>query len=132
LPTKAKIQTLAALYAMLPAEERIMVDVLRGFVAENIPDYCKEKISWQVPNFYGYKSIFIIWPASIKGGGFTEGVFFGCWRGCYLPNKNNFLKSGTNKRIFYRIFKHVDEIDFEGLLVIIKEVVALDKSYSKL
>jgi hypothetical protein len=131
LEKPAKIQSLAQLYAVMPADERILVDVLCGFITENIPAYCKQKISWQVPNFYGHKSMFIIWPACIKGGGFTKGVFFGCWRGCYLPNKNNFLQSGTNKRIFYKIFLDVDDIDFDALLVIIKEAVALDESYGK-
>jgi hypothetical protein len=131
LEKPAKIQSLAQLYAVMPTEERIMVDALRGFIADHIPAYCVEKISWQVPNFNGHRSMFIIWPACIKGGGFTQGVFFGCWRGCYLPNKNNFLQSGTNKRIYYKIFLSVEDIDFDALLVIIKEAVALDESYRK-
>lgn len=106
-----------------------MVDVLRSIVQENIPAYCKEKISFQVPNFYGNKSLFIIWPAAIKGGGITSGVLFGCWQGCYLPNKNNFLKSGSNKRINYRIFKNIEDIEsnIDALIATIEEAVEWDQ-----
>ena len=64
-----KIKSILQLYDAIPEHERIMVDVLRAIITENLPAYCKEKISYQVPFFYGHKGICIIWPSAIPRGG---------------------------------------------------------------
>jgi len=63
---------------MLPEEERLIVDVLRQLVKENLPTYCKEKISTTFL-LYGKKSICIIWPSTVPRGGIKSGVLFGFW-----------------------------------------------------
>ncbi|MEO5942711.1 MAG: hypothetical protein ABIP30_03660 [Ferruginibacter sp.] len=55
-----KIRSVVQLFELLPVEERIITDVLRQIVIENLPAYCKEKISYNVPLFYGNKAICII------------------------------------------------------------------------
>src|SRR4051794_19500286 len=65
----------------MPENERIILDVLRQIVREILPEYCKEKLSFNVPLFYGNRAICIIWPATIPGGGIKEGVLFGFWHG---------------------------------------------------
>ena len=55
-----KIRSLVQLYELLPENERIITDVLRQIVIDNLPAYCKEKISYNVPFFYGNKGICII------------------------------------------------------------------------
>jgi len=50
--SKLKIKYLLHLYEVLPEHEQIIVDVLRQIVIENLPTYCKEKISYNVPYFF--------------------------------------------------------------------------------
>jgi hypothetical protein len=64
-----KIRSHVELYDLLPENERIITDVLRHIIKENLPAYCNEKISYNVPFFYGNKGICIIWPATVPGGG---------------------------------------------------------------
>jgi len=51
-----KITSLLQLFERLPENERIIVDVLRQIVIENLPIYCKEKFAFNVPYFYGNKA----------------------------------------------------------------------------
>ena len=46
-----KIKNLVDLFTILPEDEKIIVDVLRQIVIETLPEYCKEKISYNVPFF---------------------------------------------------------------------------------
>ena len=126
-----KIQSLHELYENLPEEERVMTDVIRQFVSETLPDYCKEKISYNVPYFYGHKGICIIWPSSIPRGGIKEGVLLGFWQGYLLNDTDDYLHHGTNKKIFYRIFKSIDAIDEQAIVKLLKEAVDLDRSFKK-
>ena len=61
-----KIKSLLQLYELLPEQERIIVDVLRQIITGNLASYCKEKISYNVPFFYGKKGICIVWPSSVS------------------------------------------------------------------
>jgi hypothetical protein len=98
-----KIKSLLQLYNIIPETERIIVDVLRQIVTENINATIKEKISYQVPYYFGNKGLCIIWPSAIKGGGIKRGVLFGMWQGYLLQDKNKYLQHGNNKIIFYKI-----------------------------
>lgn len=115
----------------LPDEQRIITDVLRQVIIETLPDYCKEKISYNVPFFYGNRSICLLWPAAVPRGGIKEGVLLGFWYGNRLPDKNNFLTHGTNKQIFYKIYHSSDEIKERPLKQILKEAAELDASFVK-
>ncbi|MES2430543.1 MAG: hypothetical protein V4556_06365 [Bacteroidota bacterium] len=76
-----KIKSLIELFDLLLENERIIVEVLRQIIIENLPAYCKEKISYNVPFFYGKKGICIVWPATIPRGGIKKGVLLGFWYG---------------------------------------------------
>jgi hypothetical protein len=121
-----KIRSLLELFELLPENERIIVDVLRQIVIENLPATCKEKISFNVPYFYGKKGICIIWPATIPRGGIKTGVLFGLWYGNKLNDANNYLTHGSNKQIFYKIFYTPDEIDEKAIKKLLKEAVKVD------
>lgn len=69
-----KIKNLVELFALLPENERIIVDVLRQIILDTVPGYCKQKISYNVPYFYANKGIAIVWPATIPRGGIKHGV----------------------------------------------------------
>ena len=126
-----KIKSILQLYDAIPEHERIMVDVLRAIITENLPAYCKEKISYQVPFFYGHKGICIIWPSAIPRGGIKKGVLLGFWYGNKLTDADNYLMHGTNKQIFYKIYNDVEEINVKAVVKLLKEAVKLDKGWVK-
>lgn len=123
-----KIKSLVELFEVLPENERIIVDVLRQIILENLPAYCKEKISYNVPFFYGNKGICIIWPAIVPRGGIKEGVLLGFWHGNKINDPHSYLIHGTNKQVFYKIFKEPEEIDEVPIIQLIKEAAIIDKS----
>ena len=124
-----KIRSLVHLFQLLPEEERIIVDVLRQIIIENLPERCKEKISYNVPFFYGNRGICIIWPATIPRGGIKEGVLLGFWYGNKLKDTDHYLTHGTNKQVFYKIYKSAEEIDEEAIVKLLREAVKLDELY---
>jgi hypothetical protein len=128
METKAipKIYSIVQLFETIKDEEKVIVDVLRQIVIENLPAYCKEKISYNVPYFYGNKGICIIWPASIPRGGIKKGVLLGFWYGNKLPDKNHYLIHGTNKQVYYKIYTSTEQINEDQIVSLLKEAVELD------
>ena len=125
-----KIKSLVQLYDLLPENERIITDMLRQIIIENLPAGCKEKISYNVPFFYGKRGICIIWPSSIPGGGIKKGVLLGFWYGNKLRDSHKYLIHGTNKQIFYKIFHSPEEINAKAIVRLLKEAVKLDAKNS--
>jgi hypothetical protein len=126
-----KIKNLVELFTILPEDERIIVDVLRQIILENLPPYCKEKISYNVPFFYGNKGICIIWPSTVPRGGIKKGVLLGFWYGNKLKDVDNFLSHGTNKQIFYKIYQSPEEINERPIKKLLKEAIKLDSGFKK-
>ena len=124
--SQIKIKSLVDLFEILPQEEWIIVDVLRQIIIENLPVTCKEKISYSVPFFYGKKGICIVWPSTIPRGGIKEGVLLGFWYGNKLNDVDHYLTHGTNKQIFYKIFKSADDINEKAIVKLLKEAVRVD------
>ena len=122
-----KINSLVQLFTILPENERIIVDVLRQIVIENLPSYCKEKMSFNVPFFYGGKGICIIWPSTVPRGGISEGVLLGFWQGNKLNDVDHYLTHGTNRKVFYKIYKSPEEIDEAAIAKLLKEAVRVDQ-----
>jgi hypothetical protein len=122
---------LLQLFETLPENERIITDVLRQIILENLPAYCQEKISFGVPYFYGNKGICILWPATVPRGGIKQGVLLGFWYGNKLRDKDNYLTHGTNKQIFYKIFKLPEEIDATAIIKLLREAVKTDMLFAK-
>ena len=127
-----KIENYLDLFAALPEDERIIVDVLREIVREELPPNCKEKISYNVPFFYGRKGICIVWPASIPRGGIKEGVLLGFWYGNKLADTDNYLTHGSNKQIFYKIYYDVEEINVKAVVRLLKEALELDRRWKQI
>lgn len=126
-----KINSVVGLYEGITENERIITDVLRQIISENLPPTCKEKISFNVPFFYGKKGICIIWPASIPRGGIKKGVLLGFWYGNKLKDVDNYLIHGTNKQIFYKIYNSVEDIDEEAIVQLLREAILLDMHWPK-
>lgn len=123
-----RIQSLLQLFEILPEEERILVDILRQIILDNLPPYCQEKISYNVPFFYGNRGICIVWPAAIPRGGIKKGVLLGFWQGYRLQDEDQYLIHGTNKKIFYKIFQSPEDIDEPAIVKLLQKAVALDRS----
>ena len=124
-----KIRSIVQLYDLLPEKEKLIVDILRQIVSAHLPAYCKEKISYNVPFFYGNKGICIIWPAAVPRGGIKEGVLLGFWYGNKLADVDQYLVHGTNKQIFYKVFKSVKEINEKAIAKLLKEAVQIDQNF---
>jgi len=124
-----KFKSLLEFWEFLPEKERIVVDVLRQIVLKNLPPYCKEKLSYNVPYYYGKRRICLIWPGSIPWGGIRQGVLFGFCYGNRLSDPGNYLTHGTNKQVFYRIYHSPDEIDYDAIVSLLKEAVDVDNQF---
>jgi hypothetical protein len=111
---------------LLPENERIITDILRHLIKGNLPASCKEKISYNVPFFYGNKGICIIWPATVPRGGIKKGVLLGFWYGNKLKDTDKYLTRGTNKQIFYKIYQLPEEINSQAIIKLLKEAVRFD------
>ncbi len=125
----AKVKTVDQLYALLPEDQLIITDIVRGIVLDASHGYLREKISFQVPYFFNKKGIAIIWPATIPRGGIKFGVLFGMWYGNRLSSLQNYLIKGENKQIFYKVIHRVDEINEKAIKKLIQEGIELDKSW---
>jgi hypothetical protein len=130
LQHRGQIKSILNLYEVLPDNERIITDILRQIITENLPAGCKEKISFSVPYFYGKKGICIVWPSTIPRGGIKSGVLLGFWYGNRLRDVDNYLVRGTNKQVFYKIYHSVEEIDEEAIVKLLKEAVAIDMQWT--
>ena len=126
-----KIRNILDLLTILPEDEKIIVDVLRQIILETLPDYCREKISYNVPFFYGHKGICIIWPSTVPRGGIKKGVLLGFWYGNKLNDSDHFLSHGTNKQIFYKIYQTPDEIDEKPIKKLLKQAIKLDSRFKR-
>lgn len=84
-------------------------------------------MSFGVTYFYGKKEICIIWPASIPRGGIKESVLFGFWYGNKLVDVDDYLTHGTNKQIYYKIYKSPEEIDEVAIAKLLAEAVVIDE-----
>ncbi len=118
--------TILQFFEKLPENEKIITDVLRQIIFQYLPEGCKEKLSFNVPYFYGKKGICIIWPASIPRGGIKEGVLLGFWYGNKLRDIDDYLTHGTNKQIYYKIYKSPEEIDENAIAKLLAEAVEID------
>ena len=124
-----KFQSFVEFWEYLPENERIITDVLRSIILSNLPDGIKEKLSYNVPYYYGKRRICLIWPGSIPWGGIRDGVLLGFCYGNKLEDKDRYLSHGTNKMVYYKIFKSVDEIDEAAIISLLQEALKTDNEF---
>jgi hypothetical protein len=124
-----KFRSFIEFWEYLPENERMVVDVLRQIVLKNLPSHCKEKLSYNVPYYYGKRRICLIWPGAVPWGGIKEGVLFGFCYGNRLKDPDRYLMHGTNKQVFYKIFNSPDEIDYDAIVSLLKDAVEVDSQF---
>lgn len=71
-----KLRSLLNLYEILPENERIITDVLRQIIKENLPATCKERISYNVP-FFMERKVFVLFGRLLFPGAELKKV--SCW-----------------------------------------------------
>lgn len=128
---KITFRSLVELFEFLPADQALLLDILRQIAIETLGGYGKEKISYNVPFFYGNRSLFLIYPAAVPRGGFKSGVMFAFWYGSRLKDNDHYLEHGTNRQIYYRIYHSAEEVNIRSLKKLIREAVELDKTFKK-
>ena len=126
-----KFQSYVEFWDYLPENERIIVDILRQIILENLPSTVKEKLAYNVPYYYGNKRICLIWPASIPWGGIRSGVLLGFCQGFKLSDPKSYLIHGTNKQVYYQIYHSVDEIDELAIASLLKEAIVIDQNLKR-
>ena len=124
-----KFQSFVEFWDFLPENERIIVDVLRQIILENLPSTIKEKLAYNVPYYYGNKRICLIWPGSVPWGGIRDGVLLGFCQGYKSSDPGNYLIHGTNKQVYYKIYHSVEEIDEMAIISLLKEAVNYDATF---
>ena len=129
--SKIKFSSLIDFWDFLPENERIITDVLRQIIIENLPKDHTEKLAFNVPCYYLNKRVCIIWPASIPGGGVKQGVLLGFSQGYKLKDRYKYLERGTNKRIYYKIIHSPDDIDERAIIDLLKEAIRIDQKPKK-
>ncbi|MFI5141146.1 MAG: DUF1801 domain-containing protein [Bacteroidia bacterium] len=127
-----RIKSLVDLFDIINENERVIVDVLRQIITATLPKNYKEKISYNVPLFYGNKGICIIWPATIPRGGIKNGVLLGLWYGNRINDADGYLTHGTNKQIFYKIFYSPEEINEKAIKKLLNEAVRVDQQKKRI
>jgi hypothetical protein len=122
-----RFHTMMEFWEHLPENERIIVDVLRQIILDTLPKSCKEKLTYNVPFYYGKKRICLVWPASVPWGGIKKGVLLGFAQGNKLKDPDHYLTHGTNKKIFYKIYQSPEEINEKAIVKLLKEAISLDR-----
>jgi hypothetical protein len=58
-------------------------------------------------------------------------VLLGFWYGNKLNDEDNYLTHGTNKQVFYKIYRSPEEIDEAAIVKLLREAVKTDLQFAK-
>ena len=112
--------------AFIPENELKIVEVLRGIVHDCIPG-CTEKLSYNVPTFYRHSRICFIWPASVTWGNVKpNAVRLGFVNGNLMRDEINYLDKGDRKKVYWKDFSDLEDIDIDLLKSYIFEAIEID------
>jgi hypothetical protein len=112
----------------LPPDELAITEYLRKIVLACMPD-AREKLSFNVPYYSLRAMVCFIWPASITWGKKKtyEGVRFGFAKGYLMEDDLNYLDKGNRKKIYWRDFQTIEEIDVPLLKTYLQEAILIDE-----
>jgi hypothetical protein len=115
----------------LPADQLELTQYLRKMVFDCVPDV-EERLSFNVPYYFGNAGMFFIWPGAVGWGKKTyAGVRFGFQSGYLMQDEIGYLDRGTRKQIFWKDFLSLAEIDNDILRAYIFEAVEIDAQKAK-
>lgn len=117
--------------AYLPENELKMAELLRRIIFHCIPDV-EEKLSYNVPFYKRHSNICFIWPSSVAWGAMKQrGVRFGFTKGYLMQDEINYLEKGNRKRVYWKDFFSVKDIDVELVKAYIFEAAFIDEEASR-
>jgi hypothetical protein len=96
----------------LPESERLITLVLREIILDTLPDLT-EKLSYNVPYYYGRKSLCFIWPGSVLWGKkrMYEGVRMGLTQASNMDRSFDYFGLEHRKQVGFRDFLAPEDID---------------------
>ena len=125
------MRTVEDLITELPPHEAEIVKMLRAIIL-SCPGHLTEKLSYNVPYFYGRSRICFIWPSSVPWGKVKkDGVMLGFCRGNILSNDQNVLQMEGRKEVASITFFSPEEINEAVLKEIINEAIIIDEIMAK-
>ena len=115
----------------LPDQERVIVDKLREIILECMP-HVREKLSYNVPYYFGYRRICFIWPAAVPWGKVPmDGVQLGFCQGNLLHDDIGYLEKGNRKQVSVKVFHSLNDIDENLLRAFLFEAVEVDEQLKR-
>lgn len=125
------MKTVEDCIAGLPPDEAGIAQALRSIILSCSP-HLTEKLSYNVPYFYGYSRICFIWPSSVPWGKVKkDGVMLGICRGHMLSNEQGILEMEGRKEVATITFSSPSEINQGLIREIINEAIILDGMIAK-
>ena len=122
-----KFDTVEEFFDFIPGNERAIAEALREIIFECIPGV-KEKLSYNVPYYYGKRRICFIWPSSIPWGNVKkDGVLLGFCYGNLLTDDLNILEKGQRKQVFAKTFLDVSDINQDLIRKYLFQAVEIDE-----
>ena len=106
--------------------------VLRELIKETALEL-KEKLSYNVPFYFGNKSIMYIWPGSVAWGEYAKpGVQIGFSKAYLMDDYSHFLEKGNRKQVCTKTFYNINQLEhsFETLVVFIRKALNIDQNFS--
>ncbi len=96
----------------LPENERLTTLVLRELILETLPGVT-EKLSYNVPYYFGRKSICFLWPGAVQWGKkrMYDGVRMGITHASALTLDSQYFKLDHRKHVGFHDFVSVESID---------------------
>ncbi len=124
-------RTLEEFFKHLPDNELQLIQYLRQIILDTIP-YCREKLSYNVPYYYGNAAICFLWPCSVSWGNVTQEkpVRLGFPKGYLIKENTGYLEKGNRKQVYCKDFAKINEIDSDILRYILLEAVIIDNLIS--
>ncbi|REJ81927.1 MAG: DUF1801 domain-containing protein [Bacteroidetes bacterium] len=126
-----KYRDVEDLLASLHEKELETVNLLRQLILECIPG-CREKLSYNVPFYYGNQRICFIWPGSVPWGKVQPYfVRLGFTKGYLLSDVYSYLEKGERKEVYCKDFNLPEEINIPIVKDLLFEAAELDKEFTK-
>ena len=96
----------------LPEDERLITLILREIILDTVPGLT-EKLSYNVPYYYGHKSLCFIWPGSVLWGKkrMYQGVRMGLTHAHVMEKSFDYFSLEHRKQVGFRDFLTPEDID---------------------
>lgn len=115
---------------VLPDEERSIVLFLRDIILSSLYPVI-EKLTYNVPFYYGQSRICFIWPSSIPWGGIKKGVALGFCHGHLLSDNPGYLEKAGRKEVTSKTFLSFENIVRHLVKSYLLEAQEIDKLTKK-